>query len=97
MSMLPITTMIASRSSDRSRLCIADSARQITINGIKAFALSMIETAVELTEGRIAGSDIQTVISSAKEMLAAEIDLPEHVAEAMAGLADNYPLGLLPG
>ena len=28
--------------------------------GAKAFALSMIETAVELTEGRIAGSDIQT-------------------------------------
>ena len=28
--------------------------------GIKPFILSMIETAVELTEGRIAGSDIQT-------------------------------------
>ena len=27
--------------------------------GIKAFALSMIETAVELTEGRISGQDMQ--------------------------------------
>lgn len=30
--------------------------------GVKGFALSMIETAVELTEGRIAGGDIQILI-----------------------------------
>jgi putative hydrolase of the HAD superfamily len=63
--------------------------------GIKAFALSMIETAIELTEGRIAGSDIQIIINSAKEMLAAEIELLEHVAETIASLANNYPLMLL--
>ena len=60
--------------------------------GIKAFALSMIETAVELTEGRIAGSDIQTIIDSAKEMLAADVELLEQAAETIARLADAYTL-----
>lgn len=60
--------------------------------GIKAFALSMIETAVELTEGRISGNDIQIIIDAAKEMLAAEVELLEHVAETLAHLASHYTL-----
>jgi putative hydrolase of the HAD superfamily len=43
--------------------------------GIKSFALSMIETAVKLTEGRITGQDIQVIIDLAKEMLNADIEL----------------------
>jgi putative hydrolase of the HAD superfamily len=60
--------------------------------GIKAFALSMIETAVELTEGRISGRDIQAVIDLAKEMLGAEVQLLEHVRETIPQLAERYPL-----
>jgi putative hydrolase of the HAD superfamily len=60
--------------------------------GIKAFALSMIETAVELTEGRIAGSDIQTIIDIARDMLTAEVELLEHVEATIAALAQNYAL-----
>lgn len=63
--------------------------------GVKAFALSMIETAVELTEGRITGSDIQTIIDAAKEMLAADVELLEHVAETLASLANTYGLMLI--
>src|SRR3972149_8325975 len=63
--------------------------------GIKAFALSMIETALELTEGRLSGSDIQTIINSAREMLAAEVELLEHVADTIPGLAAAYPLMLI--
>ena len=63
--------------------------------GIKAFALSMIETAVELTEGRISGEDIQTIINFAREMLAADVELLEHVAETIPGLAAKYPLMLI--
>lgn len=63
--------------------------------GIKAFALSLIETAVELTEGRISGRDIQAIIDAAKEMLAAEVELLEHVAETIARLADTYALMLI--
>jgi putative hydrolase of the HAD superfamily len=63
--------------------------------GIKAFALSMIETAVELTEGRISGRDIQAIIDSAKEMIAADVELLEHVAETIARLAETYALMLI--
>lgn len=63
--------------------------------GIKAFALSMIETAVELTEGRIAGSDIQTIIDTAKAMLAADVELLEHVADTLESLTTTYTLMLI--
>ncbi len=60
--------------------------------GIKAFALSMIETAVELTEGRITGKDIQTIIDTAREMLEADVELLDHVTETLERLAGRYPL-----
>ena len=60
--------------------------------GVKAFALSMIETAVELTEGRITGQDIQALIGVAKGMLEAEVELLEHVAETVPELAANHRL-----
>ena len=63
--------------------------------GIKAFALSMIETAVELTEGHISGRDIQAIIDTAKEMLSAEVELLEHAAETVTRLADIYALMLI--
>ncbi|GAB4578026.1 MAG: HAD family hydrolase [Anaerolineales bacterium] len=60
--------------------------------GIKAFALSMIETAVELTEGRVSGGDIQTIIGWAKEMLTAEVELLAYVREIVPLLAEKYQL-----
>jgi putative hydrolase of the HAD superfamily len=60
--------------------------------GVKAFALSMIETAVELTERQVSGQDIGTLVVLAKEMLAAEVELLPHVAEAIPALAARYPL-----
>lgn len=63
--------------------------------GIKAFALSMIETAVELTKGRISGNDIGTLVNMAKEMLNAEVQLLDAVAETVAQVAQSYPLMLI--
>jgi putative hydrolase of the HAD superfamily len=63
--------------------------------GIKAFALSMIETALELTEGRISGGDIQTIVAMAKEMLTAEVELLDHVAVTLPTLAARYPLMII--
>lgn len=60
--------------------------------GIKSFALSMIETAVELTEGRITGQEIQILIDAAKEMLTADMELVERVPETLARLAEKYAL-----
>jgi putative hydrolase of the HAD superfamily len=60
--------------------------------GIKAFALSMIETAVELTEGRLSGQDVQFLINLAKEMISAKVQLLDHVSETIPQLAANYQL-----
>ena len=63
--------------------------------GIKSFALSMIETAVELTEGRISGQEIHAIIDMAKDMLGAEVELLDHVADTIPRLAASYPLMLI--
>jgi putative hydrolase of the HAD superfamily len=63
--------------------------------GIKGFTLSMIETAVELTGGRITGAEIQSLIDQAKRMLGADVQLLEHVRDTLATLADRYPLMLI--
>ena len=60
--------------------------------GIKAFALSMIETALELTEGRVKAGDIQALIDYAKGMLVAEVELLEHVSETIPLLAQSHRL-----
>ncbi len=63
--------------------------------GIKAFALSMIETAVELTDGRISGQDIGTLIEMARGMIDAKVELLEHVAETIPKLAASHKLALI--
>jgi putative hydrolase of the HAD superfamily len=63
--------------------------------GIKSYILSMIETAVELSEGRVSGRDIQAVIDMGKAMLAAEVQLLPQAAETVERLAMTYPLMLI--
>jgi putative hydrolase of the HAD superfamily len=63
--------------------------------GIKGFTLSLIETAIELTEGRILSTEIQKVIDLAKDMLTAEVQLLGHAEETVARLADSYPLMMI--
>jgi putative hydrolase of the HAD superfamily len=57
--------------------------------GVKGFTLSMIETAIELTEGRIDGATIGMLIGLAKEMLSAPVELLPGVAETVDTLADQ--------
>jgi putative hydrolase of the HAD superfamily len=63
--------------------------------GIKGFALSMIETAVELTEGRITGQDIQLLINMARAMINAEPEVFADVAPVLAELSETYTLMLI--
>ncbi len=63
--------------------------------GIKAFTLSMIETAIELTGGEICGRDIQLIIDFAKEMREAPIQLLDQVEEILSGLSTQYRLMLI--
>jgi putative hydrolase of the HAD superfamily len=63
--------------------------------GIKGFTLSMIETAIELTEGRISGAEISKIMSYAREMLAAPVELLDGVRETVAQLAETHQLMLI--
>lgn len=63
--------------------------------GVKGFTLSMIETAIELTEGRIQGAEIQEILNFAKEMLAAPVEVLDGAREAVEALAQRYPLMLI--
>ncbi len=63
--------------------------------GVKAFALSMIETAIELTEGRISGQDLQTLVDLARGMLHVRVELLEGVLETLDLLKKRFSLMLL--
>jgi len=63
--------------------------------GIKGFALSMIEAALELSRHQITGGEVQQVLDLAKQMLSTDVELLEGVAEVVAQLAQAYPLMLI--
>jgi putative hydrolase of the HAD superfamily len=63
--------------------------------GIKAFALSMIETAIELTDGKISGQELKVVVDQARWMLETDIQVFEHVEEVLGELAGTHDLMLI--
>lgn len=63
--------------------------------GIKGFVLSMIETAIEVTEARVPGEVIGQLLEAGREMLAHPIDLLPHAAEAVAAVADRHRVVLI--
>jgi putative hydrolase of the HAD superfamily len=60
--------------------------------GIKSFALSMIETAIEVSDGQISGQAIQAVIGLAKDMLNAPVQLLDGVHGVITALSKSYQL-----
>lgn len=63
--------------------------------GVKSFMLSMIETAIEITEQRIGAADIQQIIQLGREMMAEPVDLLDGVRETVEELAEHYDLLLI--
>jgi putative hydrolase of the HAD superfamily len=63
--------------------------------GIKSFSLSMIETAVEVSNGQIDGDVIGELIAIAKQMLSANVDLIEGAKETLEKLSLKYDLMLI--
>jgi putative hydrolase of the HAD superfamily len=63
--------------------------------GAKGFTLSMIETAIELTNGRIRGKDIQEIINAVREMISRDISLLDGVAETIPLLAQERTLMMI--
>lgn len=63
--------------------------------GVKGFTLSAIETAIELTAGKISAREIQQLIDLGRDMLAHPVELLEGVAEAIAALSSKHRLLLI--
>jgi putative hydrolase of the HAD superfamily len=60
--------------------------------GIKSYILSMIETAIKISDGAISASDIEKIIGLGKEMLDKPIELIEGVEEVLKALQGKYRL-----
>jgi putative hydrolase of the HAD superfamily len=63
--------------------------------GIKSFALSMVETAIHLSQGKIPGEEIRQVIDIAREMLSASLELYDRVEQTLQELSHDYRLVLV--
>jgi putative hydrolase of the HAD superfamily len=63
--------------------------------GVSSFVLSLIETSIELTDGRITGRDIAELLALAKAMLTSEVELFEGARESLEALSSQYPLVLI--
>lgn len=60
--------------------------------GVKGFTLSAIETAIELTQGKISAEEIRTLIGLGREMLDHPVELLEGIAETISLLAESHTL-----
>jgi putative hydrolase of the HAD superfamily len=60
--------------------------------GIKGFTLSMIETAIEITDGQISSRDIHQITAWCKDMLAHPVELLEAVEATLRKLREEYQL-----
>jgi putative hydrolase of the HAD superfamily len=63
--------------------------------GIKGFVLSMIETAIEVTEARVPARVIADLLAAGQEMLRHPIELLPHAQTAIAALAPTHRLVLI--
>lgn len=63
--------------------------------GAKSFTIATIETAIELSGGRVTTREIQRIIDLGKELIAHPVELCEGVAEGVAALARRYRLVLV--
>ncbi|WP_460275151.1 HAD family hydrolase [Celeribacter sp. ULVN23_4] len=63
--------------------------------GIKGFVLTMIETAIEVTEERVPASVISELIAAGQDMLRHPIHLLDGVEETVGTLAEDYEILLV--
>src|SRR5579859_16899 len=63
--------------------------------GVKSFTLSMLETAIELTEGKIPASDLEVILGWGKQMLLEPTKLLEGVEATLSELSRKYDLLLI--
>ena len=63
--------------------------------GVKSFTLSLIETAIEVTEGKVSAETVQQIINAGRDMLAHPIEVLPGVADTLEALAGKYKLAVI--
>jgi putative hydrolase of the HAD superfamily len=63
--------------------------------GVKSFTLSMIETAIEVTDGTIEVADIKAILDAGKELIAHPVQLLPGAADAVAAAAARWRVVLV--
>ena len=63
--------------------------------GVKGFVLSMVETAIEVSEARVSAGEVATIIEAGKEMLDHPVELLDGAREALEALAGRRRLVLV--
>ncbi|MGR9169416.1 HAD family hydrolase [Rhizobium sp. KDH_Rht_773_N] len=63
--------------------------------GIKGFTLSMIETAIEITEGKVPSSVIAKILDTGRDLLSHPVETLPHVRDTLETLAGKYLLVLI--
>lgn len=63
--------------------------------GIKGFTLSMIETAIEVTDDKVPASVIRQILDAGRDMLDHPVETLPHVPETLAALAGHYRIVLV--
>jgi len=63
--------------------------------GIKGFVLSMIETAIEITDGRVPASVIDEILKSGRDMLCHPVETLPHVKETLEELTGQFRILLI--
>ena len=63
--------------------------------GVKGMTLSMVEAAIEITQGRIPASDIHRIVSMAKDLLRHPVELLPGVADAVEAVASRHAIVLI--
>jgi putative hydrolase of the HAD superfamily len=63
--------------------------------GIKSFTLSMLETAIEVTDGRIPAADLNVILGWGKRMLQQPIELLDGVKETLVEVSRDYSILLI--
>lgn len=63
--------------------------------GIKGFMLSLIETAIELSDNNVSGTEIQRIIDLGKEMIRHPVEILDGVEDTLLVLKEEYTLMML--
>ena len=63
--------------------------------GVKAFTLSMIETAIELSDAQVSAEEIAAIIHAGRAMLEHPVDLLEGAEEAINAVSEHHSVMLI--